>query len=1513
MKIMRSKGQSFTDYEADEKTQLHLQRGLVPKLQRKLAHSDYPAGESITGADLVKFIGEDHALVLRQTISVLDKVIRPPRRLRDFQIQAYTDRARLAHELWLRVSKLCSDDIFKSENPVESLKALEKAWTDRAHPYTRDRVQPLNPASDDNGKHLAKYGKEDITYDQFKGRWRDVFWKTQDGKPDYAATANAVWVHLFDQERQLDGEVKTKLGHKARGDENRGTPVPTGTGLIKARGLTIKNSANDPRHAIRLTKNALLDDASAEIDVIYFHDDIAYLISEAFRAGDAEDTSFGPARKIGDLLYKHMSGVLAAATDDDTKKLVWLRHNQVRQFYQKIVRTNRFKMAFRTRDMNKLENLLPGDTDTLVRTLDAKAQNSDLSELIRLGKMVAHAADITSLPDDQATLQCIFEDRLNYFSTSAGQSEIKRNETFTRLWRTSVALSLRTLSTWLQSGLGASDNLREKPKDLDITDKNRFPKALAKLEESEKKKFFTWDHLELIFGNDSFTAVAPYSRSQIFSHRADDMAPIQSWGEKQEIIWALVRLATVVRNATNHFNVRHRLVATVCGGLLTYSTAEPGTEAHEIFMSLNRRSGDHIDPSIKWRFRTLLDFDIKLQRQVLLDDLNRLEVTRYVTEDRLNDLLAELGSFQPDAEFATPKFMPLVKRARNLARDAVWPDNKTSQTDASEKLSTKSLLSFGSLELNDLSKQFSGDNHFRIGILRHLYQTGFPAWLKAKEADASYLRNALREVFEARADREEEYAKEQLIVAQGSLFREELETEVLTDLSSLLAKLSANAAAGERQRQNANARSKVRERVRVAGGGGKRSAAKQATWQSTLPQDIYGHLFAEYLEEKFDWIWEIQGQVDSDAASLSLDQIPSSHWQTRQPEDWECQFYTWLYLVPSDQVSLLRHQFHKTLALEEAARKSAADPDEAWEDEKAKLGQMSRLMALFSAVQEAGFDGNEHIKAYGFDLVSTSKSSGRDRALTAQGNRNDTTRSGQVPAPLDAATIGALFYANPEQFSSIHTQSDSTSVVPGTRRGLRQVLKFGHLSTVQRIFEKHTISESEVADLIAVIEGFKKGKSDPVHHIFEQKKKLHKNIEDLWEKRKQTIPAKRSLNDEMRLCELCGDYKARAIETAQYNFSIAGARLTDHADLHHLMMRVVARLLDFTLTWERDRHYLYLGMLCDNRRTVEKDEDGKIASVDLNLKLNAFSHLTTIDTTSRRNEFERRFVCLDFGQSGYMQELQVEVDQANEPQIQNALARQLGLVRLWDSEMGLSPRGGIEEMAFISDAHAEIFRKYFVGLEEENEKDQHAREAAAKDKPFPPYPPSSRTFKDSKAQIRNDFAHFNVLLKGRGLNLSYLTNAVRSLVSYDRKLKNVVSAAIADIVADAGLEVHWEFERDRLKNPTIIPKAVAHLDWLPDIGGKDVAFYLPARSARFTSMVKALFDFDSEGYIVENGSAGEQMGTLAYPDAFSQRYEVQERNKPASAGDSVDAQIRCLVPKEILKPLENLPQKAPNY
>lgn len=82
-------------------------------------------------------------------------------------------------------------------------------------------------------------------------------------------------------------------------------------------------------------------------------------------------------------------------------------------------------------------------------------------------------------------------------------------------------------------------------------------------------------------------------------------------------------------------------------------------------------------------------------------------------------------------------------------------------------------------------------------------------------------------------------------------------------------------------------------------------------------------------------------------------------------------------------------------------------------------------------------------------------------------------------------------------------------------------------------------------------------------------------------------------------------------------------------------------------------------------------------------------------------------------------------------------------------------------------------------------------------------------------QIRNNFAHFNMLRPGRQqegeqcLNLTREVNDCRTLMAYDRKLKNAVSLAVKELLQREGLDIRWRCHDDHLLGDAQLKSRVA--------------------------------------------------------------------------------------------------------
>ncbi len=84
--------------------------------------------------------------------------------------------------------------------------------------------------------------------------------------------------------------------------------------------------------------------------------------------------------------------------------------------------------------------------------------------------------------------------------------------------------------------------------------------------------------------------------------------------------------------------------------------------------------------------------------------------------------------------------------------------------------------------------------------------------------------------------------------------------------------------------------------------------------------------------------------------------------------------------------------------------------------------------------------------------------------------------------------------------------------------------------------------------------------------------------------------------------------------------------------------------------------------------------------------------------------------------------------------------------------------------------------------------------------------------KTKSLQIRNDFAHFNILDNNDAdINLTKAINDARIMMSYDRKLKNAVSKSIIDLLERNGIKAEWKCDNHKLSNVKMFSKKIIHL------------------------------------------------------------------------------------------------------
>jgi hypothetical protein len=1317
VKLIRSLGNSYTEATTND-----AQGG--NKLKRGLRTFE---GDDVKPDQLVAHFEKHFLLKMRQTISAMDKIIKKKKKLRQICLQVYVDRTLLGAQLWRRLQEVGKGELGDEWASKEA--AYRSIWNSKVHPYAKFECTFSSPETDDNGTRLKKWDtKSVLKRDEFNGRWHNKLWKSSP-----AETATAVFDHLYMKELRLGKELP------------RRKEPEVDYGLIQARARSIVTSTNDPRIGKAL-KRSKIDPDNSEV-IKYFSPDIAGQLAGWVRQ---ELRVENPPRQLllSSDFGKRLSAHFALMNPDDGEPTPsdedmharWVLHDAVRGYYRDLSKSVRFRRAVNERDHAHIAKILPQDTDQLLKILEAKRVNAQTSEIIRLGKLIVHAAD---MPPQTAELNGEFQKRMDYFATSEGQSEIKRNEAFTRLWRNAVGLSSRTIRALVDPNQHPDCDLDELLGDplgtLDVSREvaTRFETAPAHLAHFKKQ-------MKLIFGDkkESFTLSEDteegVSRASLFNV-ADGTAA-------KELGWTFIRLAAEIRNRTNHFNTKGRVESLIIGEVLkSLSTGRP--------LEFERREKDQALAETLNAFRNLLRFDISLQKNILVEELNGFGLMYHTSglagDDKqafsLKVLIDELAKqdtpplivpeaapgkanaqsanttedhpfvqeFEVPPPILTPKFIKLLRHAHKIARNHQIPgknlgaydfqhldlENMSSQARRAKKSDTEleAELTPEVLAALKLADEAAGANHCKIGVLRLLYESGFTNWLAHHSGE--HLKDALDYANAAGRQRVTSFEGEsEQFYSTAEDLTGYLNKESFSSLGALTNELLKASAALDNAHRSYDAETEKQKR--------------QTDRFSNFKLDVFAYLFGFYLEHRgFGWVWKIKAvTAASEVATVTLDDVKDYGLRIDPLEEWHSQFYAWLYLVPTDTVSLLRHQFRKTAALEYKSGKA--------NDETSikNFDQIDRLMALQVAVHNAGFNGKEHVQ---------------DRQLKA------------------------ILYEDVAEFEALYSDSNHDAVFPGTRRGLRQVLRFGHYNVLQSIFEKHKITKGEFAEFT--------NKSEMDIDDWAARKKEAKTC--LIEDANSRIEKDETEGWQTQVRDWAAFYQKPVVDLTCYRFLANGARLTEHANIHHLMMQVVGRLLDFTLTWERDSKYYFLGALYWQ-----------------------FTELEQPFVLIRKND--------QSNQIGFMmptgQEWNARHPAATEHDMQRFLP-------IWGTIRNFSLPENYRIWPLLNGESQKRFKEWFVEVEGQEPRDS-ARE---KQEPRPPahhlWPGLKR-----KSDIRNDFAHYNVVnAKKSRINLTYLTNAVRSLFGYDRKLKNAVSKAIIDILEEDGLQLAWEMKNDRLKKAVV--------------------------------------------------------------------------------------------------------------
>jgi hypothetical protein len=265
------------------------------------------------------------------------------------------------------------------------------------------------------------------------------------------------------------------------------------------------------------------------------------------------------------------------------------------------------------------------------------------------------------------------------------------------------------------------------------------------------------------------------------------------------------------------------------------------------------------------------------------------------------------------------------------------------------------------------------------------------------------------------------------------------------------------------------------------------------------------------------------------------------------------------------------------------------------------------------------------------------------------------------------------------------------------RRGLREIMRFGHMPILKPLFKEHPILSKEIEEWERA-EQTTNGKSQ-IARYQEQREELHEK----WSKKRKEFIASEPL---------VKDYIKNLAMVARHRERTAHVTLTNHVRIHRLMMTILGRLLDFSGLWERDLYFVTLALIHElglapkdvfNNKTLQCLADGQIVKAVRNVT---------------HSDFKKRL------------------------------------------------EGHFKTTKQITD-------------------------------------------------IRNAFAHFNMLQGDVSPDLTHWVNQARALMDYDRKLKNAVSQAVVELLKREGVDLVWSMDATQdphaLGNASIRAEMATHL------------------------------------------------------------------------------------------------------
>lgn len=369
------------------------------KIVRKIQPNSFREDAS----EIEDFATSHPKLVLAQWISLIDKIITKPGKGDAPSLKQLNLREEVGTAAW---DIIVAKDLLAA--PPKRLKRLEREWWSKIHPYGRE-TEPTG-ALDFRGRWFATFSKERLA-----------------SKVDGTAIAIALYNHLYVNERRIGKDSPARQ-----------------TGLIYARAASIaRNVLKEPEATLALQCPWTKDD----IEQFTAEPDLMTFIHQALKKYKGQRQA-RTRQAIGREMQRHYKQIFAKDDGSVPGAMEAMRshpglfalHSAAKDWFKRLLRAPQAYWLKKS----------PSTTSELIDELAEVWRNRTVANLVRLGKIIHYEVTPRGETDSPGNVMTNWPRSISAspYWLSDGQTRIKQNEAFVRVWRHALSFASRTITNW---------------------------------------------------------------------------------------------------------------------------------------------------------------------------------------------------------------------------------------------------------------------------------------------------------------------------------------------------------------------------------------------------------------------------------------------------------------------------------------------------------------------------------------------------------------------------------------------------------------------------------------------------------------------------------------------------------------------------------------------------------------------------------------------------------------------------------------------------------------------------------------------------------------------------------------------------------------------------------------------------------------------------------------------------------------------------------------------------------